>query len=165
VANGGKLMMPQILKRITDQDGHVVREYEPQVVRTVLKPETAADMTEAMLRVTGMNGTAKRAQIPGYRIAGKTGTTQKYDEENGGRPSRTKHVISFAGFVPADKPAFCLIITMDEAKVPSNEDTGGMVIAPIYKAIAERALVYLGVPPDPELLRQDLEIQKKLATK
>jgi cell division protein FtsI (penicillin-binding protein 3) len=164
IANGGHLMMPQILKRITDQSGKVVRTYEPQEVRTVLSPSVAADLREAMMRVTGAAGTAKRAFIAGYRIAGKTGTTQKYDPDNGGRPSRTKHVTSFVGFVPADKPAFCLIIVMDEAKMPSaNEDTGGMVVAPIFKAIAEKSLIYLGVPPDPVLLQQDLAAQKKLA--
>jgi cell division protein FtsI/penicillin-binding protein 2 len=163
IANGGHLMLPQIIKRITDQNGNVVRGYEPQEVRTVMTPAVASDIREAMLKVTGAAGTAKRAFIPGYRIAAKTGTTQKYDPENGGRPSRTKHVTSLVGFVPADKPAYCLIIVMDEAKMPANEDTGGMVVAPIFKAISEKALPYLGVPPDPVLLQQDLEMQKKLA--
>ncbi len=163
VANGGHLMMPQIIKRITDQNGNSVREYPPQEVRSVLSPDVAADIRSAMIRVTGSQGTAKRAHIDGYQIAAKTGTTQKYDPDNGGRPSKSKHVTSLVGFVPAEKPAFCMVITMDEAKVPANEDTGGMIIAPTFKAVAERALVYLGIPPDPVLLQQDLEAKRKLA--
>jgi cell division protein FtsI/penicillin-binding protein 2 len=162
IANGGKLMMPQILKRITDDSGAVLAEYGPQEVRRVLSPEVAAQVGEALLRVTGKKGTASRAHIPGYRIPGKTGTTQKYDPVTG-RPMRTKHVTSFVGYVPAEKPAFCLVITLDEAKVPANEDTGGMIVAPIFKAISQKALAYLGIPPDPLLLQEDLAAEKNLA--
>jgi cell division protein FtsI (penicillin-binding protein 3) len=160
IANGGKLMMPQILKCITDDSGRVLAEYGPQEVRRVLSAETCAMVNETMLRVTGKKGTASRAHIPGYRSAGKTGTTQKVID---GRYSRTKHVTSFVGYVPAEKPAFCLVITLDEAQVPPNEDTGGMIVAPVYKAIAERALPYLGIQPDPILLQEDLKGEQKIA--
>ena len=162
IANGGKLMMPQLLKRIINDDGSVQVEYGPTEVRRVLSAETAAKVCEALKGVTTKKGTASRAHIPGYEVAGKTGTTQKYDPVTK-LPSKSKHVTSFVGFVPADKPAFCLIITMDEAQGPSNEDTGGMIVAPIFKAIAEKALVQLGVQPDPVLLQQDLELEKTLA--
>lgn len=160
IANGGKLMMPQIIKRISDDTGATVVDYSPQVVRQVLSTENSAQMREALVRVTGKKGTASRAHIPGYRIAGKTGTTQKVIN---GHYSSSKHVTSFVGYVPAENPAFCLVISVDEAQVPSNEDTGGMIVAPIFKAIAERTLNHLGVPPDPLLLQEDLDAQKKLA--
>jgi cell division protein FtsI/penicillin-binding protein 2 len=160
IANGGKLMMPQILKRIVDENGKTIKEYAPQEVRQVLSPETAALVREALIRVTGKKGTAKLAHIAGYLIAGKTGTSQKLVD---GRYSKLKHVTSFSGFVPAEDPAFCMLITLDEAQVPSNEDTGGLIVAPIFKAIAERALSYLGVPPDPLLLQKDLQEAKEVA--
>lgn len=160
IANGGRLMMPQILKRITDDGGNVLAEYGPQEVRRVLSAETCALVNETLLRVTGKKGTASRAHIPGYRIAGKTGTTQKLVD---GRYSRSKHVTSFVGYVPAERPAFCLVITLDEAQVPPNEDTGGLIVAPVFKSIAERALQYLHIEPDPLLLEEDLKGDPKIA--
>jgi cell division protein FtsI (penicillin-binding protein 3) len=162
IANGGSLMMPQILRRITDDQGQVLAEYGPQEVRRVLSAETCAMVNETLLRVTSKKGTASRAHIPGYRIAGKSGTTQKYHPVTG-RPMTTKHVTSFVGYAPAEKPAFCMVVTLDEAKVAAHEDTGGVIAAPIFKAIAEKALPYLGIQPDPILLEEDLKGDKKIA--
>ncbi len=89
-------------------------------------------------------GTARRAKIAGYPVAGKTGTAQKIVN---GRYSHSDHVASFVGFVPSRRPAFAMVIVIDAPKGP-NGDHGGTVAAPIFQRIAEAALRYVGVPPD-----------------
>jgi cell division protein FtsI/penicillin-binding protein 2 len=159
IANGGRLMMPQLIHDIRDEGGNVVMSYKPQEIRRAISEATAAKLREALVRVTGKKGTASRAHIPGFNVAGKTGTAQKYED---GRPSHDHHVTSFVGFVPAEKPAFCLIVVLDQAQVKSWEDTGGQIAAPIFRSIAEKSLSYLGIQPDPVLLQQEKE--QSLAT-
>lgn len=157
IANGGKLMMPQLVHEIRSDSGEVLASFQPQVVRQVMTPDTAAKVGEAMVAVTGKKGTAKLARIPGFNTAGKTGTAQKLVEDpKTGRKyySHDFHVTSFVGFVPAEKPALCLLVIVDQARVPSNEDVGGLVAAPVFRAIAERSLAHLGIEPDPALLQQ-----------
>jgi cell division protein FtsI (penicillin-binding protein 3)/stage V sporulation protein D (sporulation-specific penicillin-binding protein) len=160
IANGGHLMMPQILKDIRDDSGAVLADYQPQEVRRVITDDTAAKVREALIRVTGKKGTASRAHIAGYRIAGKTGTSQKIED---GHYSKDDHITSFVGYVPADEPAFCMAVVFDEAQVPNHEDVGGFVAAPVFKSIAEQSLSYLGIQPDPILLQQEKEEAKALA--
>ena len=161
IANGGNLMMPQLIKDIRDDKGAVLAEYKPQVVRAnIIKPKTAKDVTEALIRVTGKKGTASRAHISGFRIAGKTGTAQKIED---GRYSKEHHVSTFVGFVPAEKPAFCMLVLFDEARVSAHEDTGGMLAAPVFKTIAEQSLAYMGYTPDPSVILQEKEEAKTLA--
>lgn len=158
IANGGKLMMPQLIHEIRADNGEVLAAYKPQEVRTVITGTTADQMRDALIKVTGKQGTAKAAHIPGYNTAGKTGSAQKLveDPKTGKKYySHEKHVTSFVGFVPAEKPAFCLLVIIDEARVSGHEDVGGLVAAPIFRTIAERSLTYLGVPPDPALLQQE----------
>jgi cell division protein FtsI/penicillin-binding protein 2 len=154
IANGGRLLMPQLIRDIRDDSGAVLAEYGPQEIRRVITEATAAKVTDALIKVTGKKGTAKLAHIPGYNIAGKTGTAQKIED---GHYSHEHHITSFVGFVPAEKPAFCLLVVFDQAQVKSNEDVGGLVAAPVFHAIAERSLAYLGVAPDPVLLQQEKE--------
>lgn len=166
IANGGRLMQPQLIHDIRDESGKVLASYQPQEVRRVITEETAAKLRDALIGVTGKEGTAKAAHIIGFNVAGKTGTAQKLVEDpKTGKQyySREKHVTSFVGFVPAEKPAFCMLVVVDEAKVPSNEDVGGLVAAPIFRAIAERSLNQLGVAPDPVLLQQEKEKTLALA--
>jgi cell division protein FtsI/penicillin-binding protein 2 len=152
IANGGRLLMPKLVHDITDDAGAMLVAYEPQEVRRVITESTAAKLREALIKVTGKKGTASRAHIPGFRVAGKTGTAQKVID---GHYSHDHHVTSFVGFVPAEKPAFCMLVLFDQARVPSNEDVGGLVAAPVFRAIGERALAYLGIEPDPALLQQE----------
>ncbi len=160
IANGGHLMMPQILKDIRDDSGTVLAEYKPQEVRRVITDDTAGKVREALIRVTGKKGTASRAHIPGFRIAGKTGTSQKIED---GHYSKEDHITSFVGYVPADDPAFCMAIIFDQAQVSDHEDVGGFVAAPVFKVIAEQSLAYLGIQPDPILLQQEKDEAKALA--
>ena len=158
IANGGKLMMPQLIKEVRSDSGALISDYRPTEVRRVVSDKTAGEVRDALIKVTGKQGTAKLAHIPGYNTAGKTGTAQKLvaDPKTGKlNYSHEKHVTSFVGFVPAEKPAFCLLVIIDEAKVSGHEDVGGLVAAPIFRVIAERSLAYLGVAPDPVLLQQE----------
>ena len=154
IANGGRLMMPQIIHDIRADNGDVLVAYKGQEVRRVVSEDTAGKVRDALVKVTGLQGTAKAAHIDGYNTAGKTGTAQKLveDPKTGKKYySHEKHVTSFVGFVPAEKPAFCLLVIIDEARVSGHEDVGGLVAAPIFRTIAERSLAYLGVAPDPAL--------------
>lgn len=148
VANGGYLMKPLIVRRVEDSAGAVVQETKPLAVRRVLEPETVDVLTE-LLKGVVQHGTGRRAAVPGYVVAGKTGTAQKVDAS--GHYSMVDHVASFVGFVPASRPALLVMVSLDTPKGPRNE--GGDVAAPLFSRIAEQALRQLGVPPDdPERL-------------
>jgi len=140
VANGGLYVEPRIIRAMY-RDG---RRYQvpPKTVRRTVSAETAATLTTIMEEVV-TDGTAKRAQIAGYTIAGKTGTAQKLIN---GRYSHRDHNASFIGFIPSRAPELAMVVVIDSAKGP-NGDHGGMVAAPIFRNIAEAALQYLGVPP------------------
>jgi cell division protein FtsI/penicillin-binding protein 2 len=110
--------------------------------------------------VTEKGGTGKLAAVEGYRVAGKTGTTQKLI---GGKYSEKDHICSFVGFVPMEKPAFTILVIVDDSEVKNwGEDTGGLVAAPYFSAVAKRLLAYEGIAPDPELL-QKVEAPKPAA--
>jgi cell division protein FtsI/penicillin-binding protein 2 len=160
IANGGRLMMPKLIHDIRDNEGNILAAYQPQEIRQVVTQSTATKIRDALIKVTGKKGTASRAHIPGFDVAGKTGTAQKYED---GHPSHDHHVTSFIGFVPAEKPAFCLIVVIDQAQVKPWEDTGGLVAAPVFRSIAEKSLAYLGVQPDPILIQREKEMELQLA--
>ena len=142
VANGGRLMQPQIIRAVVDAQGREIRSFEPKTVRQVISPETARTLTEMMVNVVA-NGTGRHAAIPGYDVAGKTGTAQKMDPATK-RYSRAPGVLSFVGFVPADDPRLTMIVLLDE---PKNEKWGSEAAAPMFAAIGREALRYLNVPP------------------
>ncbi|HEY7040732.1 MAG TPA: penicillin-binding transpeptidase domain-containing protein [Methylomirabilota bacterium] len=142
VANGGRLMQPQIIRATLDAQGRELRSFEPKAVRQVIRPETARTLTEMMVNVVA-NGTGHNAAIPGYDVAGKTGTAQKMDPATK-RYSRAPGVLSFVGFAPADDPRLAMIVLLDE---PKNEKWGSEAAAPIFSAIGREALRYLNVAP------------------
>jgi len=141
VANGGKLMQPQLVRAVLDEHGRQVEGFEPRVVRQVITPETARTLTGMMTKVVA-EGTGHNAAIAGYEVAGKTGTAQKLDPRTR-RYSRAPGVLSFVGFVPADDPRLAMIVMLDE---PANEKWGSEAAAPIFAAIGREALRYLNVP-------------------
>ena len=143
VANGGYLMKPFVVRRVEDAEGRLVRETKPIVVRRVLEPQTVDALTTILLEVV-TSGTGQRAALPGYRVAGKTGTAQKIDAT--GRYSMIDHVASFVGFTPAARPALVVLASLDTPRGPKNQ--GGDVAAPLFARIAEGALRVLAVPPD-----------------
>uniref|UniRef100_A0A831U270 PASTA domain-containing protein n=1 Tax=Geobacter metallireducens TaxID=28232 RepID=A0A831U270_GEOME len=143
IANGGLLMKPYLVERITDNEGNVVKSFEPQVRRRVVSPETARAVARMMEGVSAEGGTGTNASVEGYRVAGKTGTAQKVDPVTKGY-SATKRTASFIGFVPADKPRLTILVMIDE---PKTSPYGGVVAAPAFSAIALQSLCYLKVPP------------------
>jgi cell division protein FtsI/penicillin-binding protein 2 len=141
VANGGRLMKPQIVKRVEDGGGNVVTEYEPQLRVRCIDPYTTQLMTTALRKVVGEGGTAKRAAVENYEVAGKTGTAQKI--ENGQYVH--KYYSSFVGYLPAGDPQISILVSLDD---PSGSSYyGGSVAGPFFKAVAEKSAQYLGIPP------------------
>jgi cell division protein FtsI/penicillin-binding protein 2 len=163
-ANGGTLMMPQIIEDITDDNGTVLVSYPPQEVRReMIKPEVCQQIVSTLEKVTSKAGTAVRARVPGFRVAGKTGTTQLIDPATG-RYSSQDHTVSFVGFLPAEDPKFCCLVMMeDSAVVNGHLDTGGLLAAPLFAKIAERTARQIGLQPDPVLLEEELAFRKTLA--
>ena len=148
IANGGTLMMPQIIREITDDAGQVVTPFPPREVRRVISKKATEQVCKALCEVVSKKGTARLAQVLGYKVAGKTGTAQKREED--GRYSHDKHVCSFVGYMPAEDPAFVVLVLIDEAQTKREQDVGGMVAAPVFSRIGERAARYLGLTPAPE---------------
>lgn len=143
LANGGKLMRPWIVNRLEDENGRVVQQYEPRLVRQVCSEATARQMVAALKTVVATNGTANKAQLENYIAAGKTGTAQKSGGPLGYLPG--KYFSSFIGFFPADRPELCISVVMDE---PRNGHFGGQAAAPCFHNIGERAAKYLSIRPD-----------------
>jgi cell division protein FtsI (penicillin-binding protein 3) len=146
VANGGKLMFPQIVSEITDDEGRVLQKSTPEVVHTVLTPAAAETVRQALTGVTGETGTARLANVQGFKVAGKTGTAQIYVN---GKVTSDKHRVSFVGFMPAEQPAFTCLVMIEEPQTAHGQDMGGIVAAPIFARIAEQAAQYLGLEPKP----------------
>lgn len=143
--NGGELLKPYIVSEIVDKQGNVLEKNERTVVRRVISPTTSA-IIRSLLRGVVENGSGKNAQVPGYSVGGKTGTSQKYDEN--GNVSSSKLVASFIGFAPVDDPQFICLIIVDEPQVP--QVYGSTVAAPFVQQVLAAALSYAGVAPDIE---------------
>ena len=141
VANGGELIEPRVVRAVYRDNRRFA--VQPKVVRRTVSADTAATLTGIMEGVVGdPHGTAKRAQIPGYTIAGKTGTAAKLVN---GRYSTSDYNASFVGFIPSRNPAVAIIVVTDSPRTwPA---TGGAVSAPVFRRIAEATLRYLGVGP------------------
>jgi cell division protein FtsI (penicillin-binding protein 3)/stage V sporulation protein D (sporulation-specific penicillin-binding protein) len=148
IANGGKLMAPKLVKSLSDSSGKVIQNFQPSVVRQVINPETAAIVRNALVDVVSPRGTAVLASVPGFRVAGKTGTAQ-IAKPGGGYYDRSenRYLASFLGFMPADDPAFVCLVMVKYPKVGPELYYGGLVAAPIFSRIAERAARYLDLQP------------------
>lgn len=148
IANGGTLMRPHLVRRIVAPDGRVTYENGPRPVRRVLGEQAARTTTELLRRVVEeKGGTGGRAKLDDFSVAGKTGTAQKVSP--GSRGYTSKRIGSFVGFVPADHPRAVIVVSIDE---PTTATYGGVVAAPVFKAIAQQTLKVLGVsaPAHPE---------------
>jgi cell division protein FtsI (penicillin-binding protein 3) len=143
IANGGTLMRADLVKRVVGPYGETLENREPQAVRRVVSPQVARQVREMMIAVTGADGTGEHAVVPGFTVAGKTGTAQKVDPVAGGY-SADKRVSSFVGFVPAEDPRLVILVVLDE---PQGQTYGGMVAGPVFSRIAEQSLRYLHVDP------------------
>lgn len=144
IANGGRLMRPTLVHRITDGEGIVLEEAKPEVRRQVVPRRVAKLVGEMLTAVTEPGGTAIEAAVDGYLVAGKTGTAQKADYIKGGY-AKDKWLASFIGFAPADEPAVVISVVIDE---PVIAHYGGTVAGPVFRRIAEVTLRHMGVAPD-----------------
>lgn len=140
VANGGYLVRPRLVMAITGPDGRTEHPSRPEP-KHILSQATCERMKDLMTRVVE-EGTGQAARIPGRLVAGKTGTAQKPTPEAGFRSG--KYIASFAGFAPADDPRLAVIVIVDE---PRTAHYGGVVAAPAFRAICERSLTHLSIPP------------------
>ncbi|WP_309383553.1 peptidoglycan D,D-transpeptidase FtsI family protein [Cerasicoccus frondis] len=146
IANGGVMMKPQIVRQVFDSSSDVVVQFSPDAKERVVSSYTANQITDMLAAVVGEEGTARKAAIEGYGVAGKTGTTQKIVN---GRYSHQHHVGSFVGFFPKSNPRLVITVVVDEPEM-RGVGYGGVVAAPVFKNIAEHCIQYLGIPPEPE---------------
>jgi cell division protein FtsI/penicillin-binding protein 2 len=152
VANGGEYMEPRVVRAVYQNDRRIA--VHPKAIRRIVSPETAARLTTIMEQVV-VRGTARRAQIAGYTIAGKTGTASKLVN---GHYSHSDYNASFVGFMPSRNPVFAMIVVIDSPH-GANGTHGGSVAAPIWQRIATDAVRYLRVPqtvdaPPPVMVAQ-----------
>ncbi|MHB1392278.1 MAG: stage V sporulation protein D [Clostridia bacterium] len=139
VANDGYLMEPRIAKKVIDDEGKTVHEFQPRTVRQVISRETAATMRQILEFAIAPTAVS---YIPGYKVAGKTGTAQKAE---GGIYVQGKFVSSFCGFAPANDPKIAVLVVIDEPG--GAQHFGGVIAAPVAKSIIYDTLRYLDVKP------------------
>lgn len=144
IANGGLLMAPRLIKRVLGPDGSVKKEFHPEALRRAVSEKTTRTVTDMLLGVTREGGSAPKAALRDYAVAGKTGTAQKVI--NGGYlPGH--YISSFVGFAPASAPRLVVVVVLDD---PQGQHYGGQVAAPVFRAVAEEALWSMGVAPAPD---------------
>ena len=151
IASDGKLRRPQVIKAVVTNDGSEVERYQPQTVRQVVKPRTAEILRQSLKSVTAEGGTAIRARVPGFEVAGKTGTVRKYVPGRG--YIEGEYIVSFVGMMPADDPAFVCLVVIDDPKPDDDELKiyGGTIAAPVFSRIGVRAASYLNLEPTEEI--------------
>lgn len=138
VANGGKLVKPRLVQQLTDQEDNVIQTFEPEMVRQVISQETSDTLRDILESVVS-EGTGRNANVKGYRVAGKTGTSEKVPRED------KKYIASFIGFAPADDPQIAVLVMLDEPTRGYPYYYGGVIAAPVVGKIFEETLRYVGV--------------------
>lgn len=156
IANGGYLVQPHVVAEIRSPDGTVLQSFKKEERKRVLSEKTAHTFRDILKTVVEEGGTATSAAVDGNKVAGKTGTAQMIDPRTK-RYSKERFISSFVGFVPADNPKIAMIVVLYE---PKGQIYGGVVAAPYFRDIAEKALSYLNIP------REDSgELQLQLVSK
>lgn len=147
VVNGGYLLEPYIVKEVQDSEGNVIQRNDTTVLRQVISEETSATMRELMEYVV-TDGTASKAQVPGYRIGGKTGTSEKIDTYDEFGNQVDDKICSFIGVAPIDNPKYVVLVALDTPSTATGMLIGGgAMAAPTVSAIFADILPYLGVEP------------------
>ena len=147
--NGGRLMRPYVVRQLSDKSGEIVFEREPVMVRRVISEETSVTVRQILEQVVGdpRDGTGRNAAVAGYRIGGKTGTSEKVSLE--AQTGEKEYIVSFIGFAPADDPKIAILVFLD---TPSNASgiyiSGGQMAAPVVGRMMADILPYLGVEPE-----------------
>jgi len=140
-------MRPMLIRNLLEPDGDIYAQFQPQVVRQVVSARVARQMVAALKTVPTKDGTAPKAAMDHYTVAGKTGTAQVPGGRAGYLPQ--KYVSSFIGFLPADDPEICISVVLEEPDIKKGY-YGGQTAAPYFKAIAEQVANYLKIKPDRE---------------
>jgi cell division protein FtsI (penicillin-binding protein 3) len=163
VANQGILMKPFIVRGLMDRKGNLVQTYQPSAVRRVISPETAKRLTAILTDVVGMeDGTGKHARIVNVAVAGKTGTSQKFDFARRAYSSERVRT-SFMGFFPSEDPQIAILVVLDE---PQRDRWGGVAAAPVFKNIGEQLLTCFKtnirenpIPEEGKLVSGDMKVR------
>ncbi len=140
VSNGGYLLQPYVVEQVLDSKGNVVSTTEPTVKRQVISAQTS-EMINSMLESTVSNGTARNCYIAGYRIGGKTGTSEKIAEQ--AQTGNRTYVASFCAIAPSDDPEIALLVLLDDPR--GENHMGGTIAAPVAREILEEVLPYLNI--------------------
>ena len=156
IVNGGYVLEPYIVSEVVDADGNTVEKNEKTVLRQVISQQTSEMMRTLMEQVV-TEGTASAARTPGYRVGGKTGTSEKLDEyDENGQQVKDK-IVSFVGVAPIDDPKYVVLVALDTPAYSENSEkytvhgmyiSGGLMAAPTVRDIFLDILPYLGVEPD-----------------
>lgn len=147
--NGGYLMQPYVVRALTDSGGSVVYSREPTTVRQVISEDTSKEVCKILEKVVNdpVEGTGKNAYVAGYRIGGKTGTSENVAKL--AATGKRDYIVSFIGFAPANDPKIAILVFLDSPKQPSKVYTsGGQMGAPTVGAMFEDILPYMGVEPE-----------------
>ncbi len=146
IANGGHLMQPRVVRRVMDEKGRTVVDFSVREKERVVSEASARTVAGMLTRVVSNEGTARRAIIPGFAVAGKTGTARKIID---GRYSTQEHFASFSGFFPAQAPKIAITVVVDDANL-NGVAYGGVVAAPVFREIGEKLIEYYAMSPSPE---------------
>ncbi len=157
IAGDGRLLKPKIVKGIIANDGTVVEDFPVEVEAQVISARTAQRMRTALRKVTETGGTATLAVVPGYKVAGKTGTAKRVRPDGRGY-QEGRYTVSFAGMLPADDPEFVCMVVIDDPQTNEVKRYGGTIAAPTFSAIAARAADYMNLKPTEPIELEEPEL-------
>jgi Cell division protein FtsI/penicillin-binding protein 2 len=143
VVNGGYLVQPYVVDKITDPNGNIIKAGQTVIKRQVISEETSAKMRDILEATANKGGTAHNVYLPGYRIGGKTGTSEKIAKQAATNSKTSLYVASFCGIAPIDNPEVAVLIVLDEPA--GSRHSGGTIAAPVVRGIFSELLPYLGV--------------------
>ena len=148
VVNGGYVLQPYVVSEVLDESGNVVEKHGKTVLRQAISQETSKEMCK-LIRSVVTTGTAGNAELPGFRVGGKTGTSEKLDVYDANGQQTKDRIVSFVGIAPMDDPQYICLVALD---TPSRKTgiyiSGGVMAAPVVRDIFADTLLYLGVQPD-----------------
>lgn len=150
IANGGEWVRPRVIRSIIANDGTVLERYRPEVERRVIREEVAEQLREALVTVVEEGGTATRAAVKGFKVAGKTGTAIRIKDGHYQKPPRyeeSHYTVSFAGMMPAEDPAFVCLVVIDDPLTDEVKRYGGTIAAPTFAKVAERLATHMNLTP------------------
>ncbi|MFD0892353.1 penicillin-binding protein 2 [Luteolibacter ambystomatis] len=146
IGNDGSLLKPHIVKALIANDGSVVERYDPEVVSQVVRPDVARKMRTALQKVVDKQGTAPLAAVPGFHVAGKTGTARMHNP-NGRGYLEGHYTVSFAGMLPAEDPKFVAVVVIDDPRTTKVTHFGGTIAAPVFGKMAARIANAMNLQP------------------